>query len=163
MRLFTTFQYQAKSWSRPRRILCRVEVSNLGLNVRFVVTNLKYARPQQRYDLMYCGRGQMENFIKNHKTFLQSDRTSCHTFLANAFRLILHSAAYVLLHTFCEKALEGTRWSHVQYPSKSALERRRAGPYKPTTFDLERHPCAWWRLAKPLTSDKCAMSCHPAY
>jgi hypothetical protein len=115
IRLFTTFKYQAKSWSRPRRIVCKVEVAELGLNVRFVVTNLKYPRSQQLYDLIYCGRGQMENFIKNHKTFLHSDRTSCHTFLANAFRLILHSAAYILLHGFAEKALEGTPWRHSQF------------------------------------------------
>ncbi len=88
---------------------------NLGVNVRFVVTNLKYPRSQQLYDLIYCGRGQMENFIKNHKTFLHSDRTSCHTFLANAFRLILHSAAYILLHRFAEQALEGTAWTNAQF------------------------------------------------
>ncbi len=115
IRLFTTFKYQAKSWSQPRRIVCKVEVSDQGLNVRFVVTNLHHPRSQQLYDLMYCGRGQMENFIKNHKTFLHSDRTSCHTFIANAFRLILHSAAYILLHGFAEKALAGTPWSHSQF------------------------------------------------
>ncbi len=115
IRLFTTFKYQAKSWSRSRRIVCKVEISDQGLNVRFVVTNLKQPRSQQLYDLIYCGRGQMENFIKNHKTFLHSDRTSCHTFLANAFRLILHSAAYILLHGFAEKALEGTPWRHSQF------------------------------------------------
>jgi Transposase DDE domain group 1 len=115
IRLFTDFHYQANSWHQPRRIICKVEVSSQGLNVRFVVTNLTYPRPQQLYDLIYCGRGQMENFIKNHKTFLQSDRTSCHTFLANAFRLILHSAAYVLLHAFAEKGLAGTQWSHSQF------------------------------------------------
>jgi hypothetical protein len=115
IRLFTTFEYQAKSWRQSRRIVCKVEVSDLGVNVRFVVTNLTYPRSQQLYDLIYCGRGQMENFIKNHKTFLHSDRTSCHTFIANAFRLILHSAAYILLHGFAEKALEGTVWTNAQF------------------------------------------------
>jgi Transposase DDE domain group 1 len=115
IRLFMTFQYQAASWSQSRRIVCKVEVSDLGVNVRFVVTNLKHSRSQQLYDLIYCGRGQMGNFIKNHKTFLHSDRTSCHTFLANAFRLILHSVAYLLLHRFAEKALEGTAWTNAQF------------------------------------------------
>ncbi len=115
IRLFTTFQYQASSWSQSRRIVCKVEVSEQGTNVRFVVTNLKHPRSQQLYDLIYCGRGQMENFIKNHKTFLRSDRTSCHTFCANAFRLILHSAAYILLHGFAEQALEGTGWCNAQF------------------------------------------------
>jgi hypothetical protein len=115
IRLFTDFPYQANSWRQPRRIICKVEASAQGLNIRFVVTNLKYPRPQQLYDLIYCGRGQMENFIKNHKTFLHSDRTSCQTFCANALRLLLHSAAYVLLHAFAEKAFAGTQWRNSQF------------------------------------------------
>jgi hypothetical protein len=51
----------------------------------------------------------MENYIKNHKTFLHSDRTSCHRFEANQFRLLLHSAAYMLLHAFQELLLLGTQ------------------------------------------------------
>ena len=115
IRLFTEFGYQANSWSKPRRIICKVEVSDQGPNLRFVVTNLKHPRPQQLYDLMYCGRGRMENFIKNHKTFLHSDRLSCHTFIANSFRLLLHSAAYILLHTLAEAGLAGTQWATAQF------------------------------------------------
>lgn len=111
IRLFNDFHYQASSWSKPRRIICKAEVSDQGPNLRFVVTNLKHPRPQQLYDLMYCGRGRMENFIKNHKTFLHSDRLSCHGFCANSFRLLLHSAAYVLLQTFAETGLAGTQWA----------------------------------------------------
>ncbi len=57
----------------------------------------------------------MENFIKNHKTYLHSDRTSCHAFEANQFRLFMHSAAYVLLHALNEKALRGTEFSGAQF------------------------------------------------
>ena len=57
----------------------------------------------------------MEGFIKNHKTFLHSDRTSFHTFEANHFRLFLHSAAYVLLQTLAEIGLRGTTWTNAQY------------------------------------------------
>ena len=57
----------------------------------------------------------MENFIKNHKTFLHSDRLSCHSFLANSFRLLLHSAAYVLLQTFAETGLAQTQWATAQF------------------------------------------------
>jgi hypothetical protein len=46
---------------------------------------------------MYCARGQMENFIKLHKTQLRSDRTGCRSPLANQVRLVLHTAAYRLL------------------------------------------------------------------
>ena len=57
----------------------------------------------------------MEGFIKNHKTFLHSDRTSCHTFEANQFRLFLHSAAYVLMHALTEIGLAGTSWMNAQF------------------------------------------------
>ncbi len=57
----------------------------------------------------------MENYIKDHKTFLHSDRTSCHTFEANQFRLFLHSAAYVLLQALEENGLEHTAWRQVQF------------------------------------------------
>ena len=57
----------------------------------------------------------MENFIKNHKTFLHSDRTSCHTFQANHFRLFLHSAAYVLMHSLAAIGLRGTSWTNAQF------------------------------------------------
>jgi hypothetical protein len=62
-----------------------------------------------------CRPGRQEGFIKNHKTFLHSDRTSCHTFEANHFRLFLHSAAYVLLQTLAEMGLRGTKWTNAQY------------------------------------------------
>ncbi len=53
-------------------------------------------------------------YVKNHKTFLHSDRTSCHTFEANQFRLFLHSAAYVLLHSLAHIGLQGTTWINAQ-------------------------------------------------
>ena len=115
VRLFTTFYYQAKTWDRPQRILCKAEINEKGPNTRFVVTNLKSSRASFIYQNVYCARGQMENFIKNHKTFLHSDRTSCHTFTANAFRLFLHSAAYVLIQTLAQIGLQGTKWQHAQF------------------------------------------------
>ena len=60
---------------------------------------------------VYCARGRMEGFIKNHKTFLHSDRTSCHRFPANQFRLFLHSAAYVLVHAIKHIGMQGTQWT----------------------------------------------------
>ena len=58
---------------------------------------------------------QMEGFIKNHKTFLRSDRTSCRAFGANHFRLFLHSATYVLLHTLARIGLRGTKWAQLRF------------------------------------------------
>ncbi len=114
VRLFTSFYYQAQTWSCAYRIICKAEITNQGQNTRFVVTNLESSQASFIYQSVYCARGQMENFIKNHKTFLHSDRTSCHTFEANQFRLFLHSAAYVLLHTLAHIGLQGTTWINAQ-------------------------------------------------
>lgn len=115
VQLFTEFFYQADTWCRPRRIIAKVEVSEKGDNLRFVITNFESSQPSFIYHTVYCARGRMENFIKDHKTFLHSDRTSCHTFEANQFRLFLHSAAYVLLHGLSEKGLPDTKWEKAQF------------------------------------------------
>ena len=114
VQLFTSFYYQAQTWNCAARILCKAEITNQGQNTRFVVTNLESSRASFIYQSIYCARGQMENFIKNHKTFLHSDRTSCHTFTANQFRLFLHSAAYVLIQALAQIGLQGTKWTHAQ-------------------------------------------------
>jgi hypothetical protein len=115
VKLYTDFSYQAATWSMPRRIICKVEVSEKGEDLRFVVTNLQHSRKASIYEMIYCGRGQMENYIKDHKLFLHSDRTSCHKFEANQFRVFLHSAAYVLIHTLRTQGLRGTAWSRAQF------------------------------------------------
>jgi hypothetical protein len=94
-RLFISFSYQADSWSRPRRIIAKVEYTHLGANQRFVVTNLN-RNPQFVYDDIYVLRGDVENRIKELKLDLKADRLSCHRFLANQFRLLLHTVAYCL-------------------------------------------------------------------
>ena len=62
-----------------------------------MVTNLTGGGAEWLYETLYCARGQMENFIKLHKTQLASDRTSCRSPLANQVRLVLHTGAYWLL------------------------------------------------------------------
>lgn len=96
-RTWSTFHYAAKSWIVQRRVVARLEASPLGLDVRYVVTTLA-GTAKHLYETVYCARGQAENFIKLHKTQLASDRTSCRSPNANQFRLILHTAAYWLLH-----------------------------------------------------------------
>jgi len=91
---FHSTRYQAGTWSRWRRVVIKVEVSDQGVNTRFVVTDLEQARTQVLYRHIYCARGQAENESKDHKRYVKSDRTSCHRFEANQFRLFLHSAAY---------------------------------------------------------------------
>jgi hypothetical protein len=93
---FHSTRYQAGTWSRSRRVVIKVEISDQGVNTRFVVTDLEQARTKVLYRQIYCARGEAENDIKDHKRYLQSDRTSCHRFVANQFRVLLHAAAYVL-------------------------------------------------------------------
>jgi hypothetical protein len=96
LRSFATLNYAARSWNKKRRIAARIEATEKGLDVRYVVTSLA-GTAQQLYETVYCGRGQAENFIKWHKAQLASDRTSCRDPKANQFRLILHTAAYWLM------------------------------------------------------------------
>ncbi len=128
VRLFTSFLYQTESWRAPRRVVCKTEITDRGENTRFVVTNFQSSRPSFIYQKVYCARGAMEGFIKNHKTFLHSDRTSCRAFGANHFRLFLHSAAYVLLHTLARIGLRGTKWARARFDTirNRLLEDRRA-------------------------------------
>ena len=71
---------------------CRQEV-----DIRYVATSLE-GSPEHLYENVYCQRGQMENLIKLHKTQLASDRMSCHSATANQVRLVLHTAAFWLMH-----------------------------------------------------------------
>jgi hypothetical protein len=100
--LFGETRYRARTWSHRRRVILKAEVLwDPGRapkdNPRFVVTNLPYDRyaPARVYAL-YCGRGDVENRLKELQQGLASDRTSCSRFWANQFRLLLTAAAYVL-------------------------------------------------------------------
>src|SRR5215813_11448502 len=108
---FHSTRYPAQTWARARRVVIKVEVSEQGVNTRFVVTDMEQARTQVLYQHLYCARGQAENDIKDHKLYLKSDRTACHRFEANQFRLLLHAAAYVLLETLRREVLRTTPWA----------------------------------------------------
>jgi hypothetical protein len=108
------FRYAAKTWQVERQVIARVEASNQGSDGRFVVTNLKGA-PRWLYEELYCARGQAENLIKAHKLHLASDRTSCSKATANQFRLLVHTAAYWLLHTLRGLAPKASFWRDAQF------------------------------------------------
>ncbi len=103
--------YAAESWARLRRVLIKAEVSAQGDNPRYVVTSLG-GDPLLLYDL-YARRGEAENRIKELKCDLAMDRTSCHRFLANQLRLLLHAAAFVLL-SVVRTCLAGTELARAQ-------------------------------------------------
>ena len=113
VRLFGQFPYKAKTWDRKRRVIAKAEHSDRGANPRYVVTNLE-GGCQALYDELYCARGEMENRIKEQQLGLFSDRTSCHAWWANQFRLLLSSAAYVLLEGLRRLGLRGTELARAQ-------------------------------------------------
>lgn len=112
-RIFGSFAYAASSWDRSRRVIVKAEHTAQGPNPRFVVTNVP-GEPQMLYEEVYCQRGEMENRIKEQQLGLFADRTSCHRFLANQFRLLLSSAAYVLVQALRRRALAGTELARAQ-------------------------------------------------
>jgi hypothetical protein len=107
LRCYMSFEYQAKSWKRPRTVVARLEASmqpdaktgglRQEIDIRYVVTSLS-GTAQYLYETVYCQRGQMENLIKLHKAQLASDRMSCHSATANQVRLAFHTAAFWLMH-----------------------------------------------------------------
>jgi len=109
VRRFHQFQYRAGSWSREEKVIARVEATALGSDARFVVTNLP-GRAKTLYEQVYCQRGRMENLIKDMKLYTRSDKTACHRWQANQFRLFLHMGAYWLLHSVRLAAPRRSRW-----------------------------------------------------
>ena len=112
-RLFGEVRYAAGTWDRQRRVLVKAEHLPRGPNTRFVVTSLA-GDPQDLYDRLYCARGDMENRIKEQQLDLFAGRTSCHRFLANQLRVLLASAAYVLVETLRREGLAGTEMGRAQ-------------------------------------------------
>ncbi|MBE3098602.1 MAG: IS1380 family transposase [Planctomycetes bacterium] len=112
-RLFEEFDYAAATWDRKRRVIAKAEHSRQGENPRFVVTTLP-GDAHGLYDELYCQRGDAENRIKEQQLGLFADRTSCHAFLANQFRVLLSAAAYVLVETLRRVGLAGTELANAQ-------------------------------------------------
>jgi hypothetical protein len=123
VRAFAEFAYQTQqTWSRARRVIGKAEVSLLGDNPRFVVTNLPakgFARAKDRqrflparlYEEVYCARGTMENQLKQQTLDLQADRMSTHYLASNQLRLWLATFAYLLLERLRTRGLAGTDWA----------------------------------------------------
>jgi hypothetical protein len=98
--VYDEVRYAAGSWKQERRVIIKAEVVRADHkepkdNPRFVITNMKQT-PQWLYEEVYCQRGEIENRIKELHA-MQIDRTSCTSFWANQFRVLLTAAAYVLM------------------------------------------------------------------
>ena len=120
VRRFTEFTYQTlQSWSRQRRVVAKAEVSSAGDNPRFIVTNLpakgfngqtdrECFETQRLYEELYCGRGEMENILKQQTLDLRADRHSTHQMGSNQLRLWLATLAYLLVERMRALSLQGT-------------------------------------------------------
>ncbi len=109
--------YQTRdSWSRERRVVGKAEHLAKGPNPRFVVTSLM---PEEfaaavLYEQEYCGRGEMENRIKEQQLMLFACRASCATMRANQVRLCLATVAYVVLRALRQFGLAETELASAQ-------------------------------------------------
>src|SRR6059036_3412110 len=155
--LYGETRYAARKWNRKRRVIIKAEVvrhpgRDPKNNPRFVVTNLT-DDPEAVYQF-YCGRGDVENRLKELHHGLEMDRTSCEHFLANQFRVLLTLAAYVLFQELRRRAA-GTTCADAQVTTlrerllklavwversvrRIVLHLPRSFPWLPT----------WWQVAR---------------
>jgi hypothetical protein len=105
-RLFMRFEYQAESWPHPRQVVAKAECHAGGTNLRFVVRSRPTpgVRQARRVYDDYIQRGTSEQRMDELKNGLCADRLSCHRFVANFLRLLLHTAAYNLLNALRDHA-----------------------------------------------------------
>lgn len=116
-RVFAELAYRTRdSWSRARRVVGQAEYLPQGPNPRFVVTSLAATErvAQLLYEEDYCGRGNMENRIKEQQLMLFADRTSTATLRANQLRLYFSSVAYLLLEALRRLGLTETAQARAQ-------------------------------------------------
>lgn len=99
------FEYQAGSWPYPRRVVFKIEKP--ANQVVFMYTFIATTMESEPYQIIqfYCGRGKMENFIKEGKEGFNFSTVSSKTKLVNANRLQLHALAYNLFNWFRRLAL----------------------------------------------------------
>ena len=111
IRCFGELWYRAGTWAQPRRVIVKAEITKTAkANPRFVVTNLT-GDLRERYESDYC---EMENRIKECQLGLFADRTSCHRWWPNQFRMLIASLGYVLMQHLRCVALAGTELATAQ-------------------------------------------------
>jgi hypothetical protein len=158
-REFGEFSYKAGTWRNRHRVVVKAEITRGELNPRYVVTSDTNTAAEEVYTF-YCGRGDQENRIKEFKGDLAGGRTSCHRFLANQFRLLLHLGASALMGVV-QRALSGTPWAKAQVQTvrlrllKVAVRvvqtSRRIWLHLPTCFpEKQTWEHLWRKLSVPL-------------
>jgi len=116
-RVFKDFRYRTlSSWHCERRVVGKAEYLDKGANPRFVVTSL----PQEvldaasLYEDLYCGRGEMENRIKEQQLDLFADRTSTAQMRSNQIRVYFSAITYWLMQSLRRLGLAGTEMAQAQ-------------------------------------------------
>ena len=103
--VFGEFMYQTGSWSHPRRVVFKIEkpYGQMIHMYTFIVTT--FEMEPHKVIRFYCGRGSMENFIKESKNGFDFSSVSSSSKLVNANRLLIHALAYNLFNWFRRLAL----------------------------------------------------------
>jgi hypothetical protein len=112
-RVFVEMTYRAESWQALRWVIGKAEWTQGEANPRFIITNEEPSQFQAQtlYEQDYCGRGEMENRIKEQQLDLYADRTSTETMRANQLRLWFSTLAYLLVNQLRRVGLAGTEWA----------------------------------------------------
>jgi len=116
-REYKDFCYKTRhSWRWQRRVVGKAEHLSKGSNPRFVVTSFSPEEWEAKalYERLYCGRGDMENRIKEQQLMLFADRTSTHKLHSNQIRLYFSSLAYVLVQSLRRLGLAGSEMAKAQ-------------------------------------------------
>jgi len=116
-RIFVEFEHKTLkgAWNQDRRVVAKAEHINGKSNPRFVVTSLDAERweKQELYEGLYCGRGDMENRIKE-QFVLFADRVSVSTLRGNQLRIYLSVIAYTLMNGLRRLGLKATAMATAQ-------------------------------------------------
>lgn len=107
--MYDDFSYQAQSWSRPLRVVCRVEraAGELLPRATFIVTTLK--ADSKTVVKAYNKRGNMENFIKESKIDFFMESVSHSSFVSNAVKTMIKALAYNLINIMKRNVLPKDR------------------------------------------------------
>jgi hypothetical protein len=155
IRVYGEVSYRSRTWQADRRVICRCDYTDSGLECRYVVTNITLTDPRSIYEVEYCPHANVERSIKEFKNGLLL-RLSCEKFTANAFRLILHGLAYQLLYhlkhflpkKFQTLSLETIRKMFINVAAKVSCSERRVYWALSDTYT---HAVDFLRLCKKLT------------
>ena len=116
-RIFVEFEHKTLkgAWNKDRRVVAKAEHINGKSNPRFIVTSLDAERweKQELYEGLYCGRGDMENRIKE-QFVLFADRVSVSTMRGNQLRIYLSVIAYTLMNGLRRLGLKATTMATAQ-------------------------------------------------